>query len=75
MMGKKYEIPRRSVLSGNSPRTTGEGCWLDLDRSLEGTSEADDMETRWQLWIECYEMTVLLENRWLLSSGTAEEGI
>ena len=74
-MGKKHTIRNRTALSGTTPDQLTEGCWLDTSRSLEQTEETDEAEARWQLWIECYEMTVLFDHCWLLSAGCEEEGI
>ena len=76
-MGKKYEVRARSALSGTTPpaHLLNEGVWIDHERSLEQTTEADEAEARWQLWMECYEIKVLFDNHWLLSAGVEEEGI
>jgi len=76
-MGKKYEVRARSALSGTTPlaHLLNEGVWIDHERSLEQTAEADEAEARWQLWLECYEIKVLFDNHWLLSAGVEEEGI
>ncbi len=76
-MGKKYEVKARSALSGTplAQHLPNEGVWIDPDRSLERTDEADEAEARWQLWLACYEIKVLYDNHWLLSAGCEEEGI
>lgn len=76
-MGKKYEVKARSALSGTPPaqHLLKEGVWIDPDRSLERTDEADEAEARWQFWLACYEIKVLYDNHWLLSAGCEEEGI
>jgi len=42
-MGKKYEVRARSALSGTTPpaHLLNEGVWIDHERSLEQTAEAD----------------------------------
>lgn len=76
-MGKKYEVKPRSALSGTPlPRhLLTEGVWIDTDRTLERSDEADEAEARWQFWWETYEFKVLYDNHWLLSAGCEEEGI
>jgi hypothetical protein len=76
-MGKKYEVRQRSALSGTPPPANRfqEGVWLDPERSLEQTEEADEADARWQFWMEAYEIKVLYDNHWLLSAGYEEEGI
>jgi hypothetical protein len=74
-MGKKYEVRRRSALSGTKPKTITEGCWLDTDRTLEQNPEVDEAEARWCFWMESYELSVLLGDRWFLSAGIEEEDI
>lgn len=74
-MNNKYKTPARLALSGTPSRNASEGCWLDVERELEQASDVYEVEVRWQLWMACYEMTVLYENHWLLAAGCEEEGI